>query len=57
MSVIKTPKCVYQDYPIYHRPTYAIITSSLGDYGGFLGPPQIQVRRCGNTSYSCRNAS
>ena len=26
-------------------------------YGDFLGPPQIQVRRCGNTSYSCRKAS
>ena len=26
-------------------------------YGGSLGPAQIQVRGCGNTSYSCREAS
>ena len=38
----------------YSLCTCKFITCSK--YRGFLGPPQVQIRRCGN-SYSCCDAS
>ena len=34
-----------------------LISMVVLSYGGFLGPPVIQNRRCGNTSYSCHDTS
>ena len=42
---------------VLQSPLGLIVANIPHNYGDFLGPPQIQVRYCGNTSYSCRNAS